>query len=444
MTKHFSSKIFGIVLTMVLFTISSFASYDVKFTEETLDNGMHVIYSIDKSAPVVSTVVHYKVGSRDEDPERTGFAHFFEHLMFEGTKDIERAHIDKYVNEAGGNLNAHTSFDETVYKFTVPSNQIKLALWIESQRMRHLLVDNTGLETQRGVVKEEKKQRYDNSPYGTWFEKMMSYLFNGGSYAWTPIGQAQHIDFASLEEFKAFYNNFYQPNNATLVIAGDFNIDDAKQYVRDYFGHYPKGKEPKRSEFTLKSLDQTYTEEVKDKMAQLPALFMGFRGPKMGEKDYYAMQYANQILATGESSRLYRRLVDQEQTAVQAVSNMMGLEKSGAIMFIGIPSVGTEPDVVQKQILEEVKKMINEGITDEEFEKARNILEASFVNGKKNTLEKAMSLARYHTYYGNADLINTEIEKYMDVKKEDVVNVVKKYLNTDNKVVLTYVPVEAN
>lgn len=428
----------------VLLSAYSMAYYEVKFEEETLNNGMHVIYSIDKSAPVVSTVVHYNVGSKDEDPTRTGFAHFFEHLMFEGTKDIERAHIDKYVNEAGGTLNAHTSFDETVYKFTVPSNQIKLALWIESQRMRHLLVDNVGLETQRGVVKEEKKQRYDNSPYGTMLEKMMENLFEGGSYAWTPIGSAQHIDVAGLDEFIEFYDNFYQPNNATLVITGDFDLEDAKQYVRDYFGHYPKAGEPKRSEFTLKPLEGTHRELIEDKMAQLPAIFMGYRAPKMGEKDYYAMEYLNQILATGESSRFYQRLVNKEQTAVQVASQLLGLEKAGFMMLIGIPAVGQEPEVVEKQIFEEIDNLINNGITDDEFTKARNILEARFVNGKKNTLEKAMTLASYHTYFGDANLINKEIDKYMSITKQDVIDVAKKYLDTDNKVILTYVPQKAN
>lgn len=434
----------AIIILGFLANLTLSAAYEVKFTEETLDNGLHVIYSVDKSAPVVSTIVHYRVGSRDEDPARTGFAHFFEHLMFEGTQDIPRSNIDKYVNEAGGNLNAHTSFDETVYKFTVPAHQIKLALWIESQRMRHLLVDNVGLETQRGVVKEEKKQRYDNSPYGTWMEKMMAYLFKGGSYSWTPIGAAQHIDVADLSEFKAFYNNFYQPNNATLVIAGDFRVEDAKKYVRDYFAHYPKGAEPKRSEFTMSPLTTTYREEVKDKMAQLPAIFIGYRTPKMGAPDYYAMEYLKQILATGESSRFYKRLIDNEQSAVQVASNLLGLEKDGAMILIGIPAMNTDPKTVENQIMEEIQKVIDNGITDEEFTKARNILEAQFVGGKKNTLEKAMTLARYYSYYKDASLINTEIDKYMAVTKSDVIAAAKKYLDTDKKVILTYIPEQAN
>ena len=277
--KELRKKFF---ITLAIALVLPFAVFGqanrIEFIKDTLANGLDVIYHIDKSAPVVSTIVHYNVGSKDEDPTRTGFAHFFEHLMFEATEDIPRATIDKYVQQAGGTLNAHTAFDETVYKFTVPADQIKLPLWIESQRMRKLLVEETGVETQRGVVKEERKMRVDNQPYGDLLERIFSRMFAGGSYAWTPIGSEQHIDKAEIKEFQEFYNRFYQPNNATLVIAGDFNLQDAREYVNTYFGSIPRAPEPYRPPFKLEPLKDKVREVIKDEKATLPALFIGYRG----------------------------------------------------------------------------------------------------------------------------------------------------------------------
>jgi len=415
---------------------------EIKYTEETLENGLHVIYHVDKSAPVVSCVLHYRVGSRDENPELTGFAHFFEHLMFEATDDIERAKIPEYINAIGGNLNAHTSFDETVYKFTVPSNEIKLPLWIESSRMRRLQVESIGVETQRGVVKEERSNRYDNQPYGTMLEKMMNGLFAGGNYSWTPIGSAQHIDNAKIKEFQEFYNNFYQPNNGTLVLAGDFNINDAKQYVREYFGNYPKAPEPVRSEFIMKPLKGETRATVYDKKAQLPALFIGYRAPQLGSKDHYAMELLTTVMAAGESSRMYRELVDEEQLAVQTSFIPLALEKSGAALIVGIPSPGNDPEKLEEEIDDLIEEVIEKGITDAELEKVKNITIMDKAQSNRNVLEKAMSLARYQSYYGDPSLINTEINNYLSVTKDDIKKVAKKYFGAKDRVVLTYLPGE--
>jgi len=412
----------------------------IKYELDSLSNGLKVIYCIDRSAPVVATVVHYKVGSKDENPNRTGFAHFFEHLMFEGTTNIPRATIDKYVEEAGGWLNAHTSFDETVFKFRVPSNEIRLALWIESQRMRGLLVDSVGVETQRSVVKEERKMRNDNTAYGTMFENMTDLLFHGSSYQWNPIGYEKHINAATIKEFKNFYNNFYQPNNAVLAIVGDFNIKDAKKYVRQYFGVYPRAKEPKRAKFKLPPLKKPAEKTVYDAKAQLPGVFVGYRGPQLGDKDYYAASLLGDILAAGESSRLYQELVDKEQIALYAAIQPMSLQRAGVIMLIGIPAIGHKPEEVLEGIDDEIKKIIEDGVTKEELQKAKNIKEAEFVSSNKTVLEKAMNLAKYYVYFGTPNLINTELKKYQKVTLSDIQNVAKKYLGTKNRVVLYYLP----
>jgi predicted Zn-dependent peptidase len=223
----------------------------IQFVEYDLPNGLHVILHENHAAPVVSTYVLYHVGSKNERADRTGFAHFFEHLMFEGSDNIPRGKIDKYVSSAGGNLNASTSFDQTDYFFNVPANQLKLALWIESERMMHSKIDETGVETQRKVVKEEKRMRYDNQPYGSLFEELAKLVFAGSPYSWVPIGSVQYIDQATIQEFRDFYKTYYLPNNATLAIAGDFNLDATKKLVEDYFGAIPKGPEIQRPEVKL-------------------------------------------------------------------------------------------------------------------------------------------------------------------------------------------------
>ncbi|MFN5094161.1 MAG: M16 family metallopeptidase [Ignavibacteria bacterium] len=413
----------------------------INFEEFTMKNGLHVILHKDVSAPNVAVLVQYRVGARDEDPKRTGFAHFFEHLMFEATDYYKRASLDKLIQGAGGELNAYTSFDETVYHFEVPSNEVRLPLWIEASRMRTLHVDSIGVETQRGVVKEERKNRYDNSPYGDWFERTSSKLFNNGMYSWTPIGSAQHIDNASIEEFKDFYNNFYQPNNATLVVSGDIDVKQVKGFVNEYFGKLPKGPQPKRSDVALKPMNPGIIREtIDDQKAQLPAVFMGYRGPKIGEKDAYAMSMLMDSMRSGESSRLYQRLVDKDQIAVQASGGAQNLQASGMMFGLAIVAPGKTPDEVIKAIDEEIEKVKKDGVTDEEFLKAKNIAEVRFIEGKKNVLEKARSLARYHTYFGKASMINTEIKDFMSIKKEDLKRVANQYFTQDSRVILQYMP----
>ncbi|MBI3259644.1 MAG: insulinase family protein [Ignavibacteriae bacterium] len=412
----------------------------IKFQEYDLPNGLHVIFHHDKSAPIVTSLLHYRVGSRNENPQRTGFAHFFEHLMFEATDDIPRATISKHIEGAGGQLNAYTTTDETVYYIELPANEIKLALWIESERMRKLHVESVGVETQRGIVKEERKRRIDNSRNGTWFEKMYKNLFDGCSYSWTPIGSSQHIDVATISEFKDFYNKFYQPNNATLVIVGDFDPKATREYVEAYFGIYSRGAEIKREDFKLNEIQAEYRETVEDTKAQLPAVYIGYRGPKKGHPDAYAIRMLNTVLAGGQSGRLYQRLVNKDQIAVQSYTFNQDLEYAGMLAAVGIVAPGKTPGEVEKAIYEEIERIQNDGVTDQEFQKARNTEEDKFIFGKKNVLEKAQALAKYHTFFGKANEINTEIEHYNKITKADLQRVAKQYFAQDKRVVLTYIP----
>ncbi|GBD06556.1 putative zinc protease [bacterium HR21] len=413
--------------------------YPIRFTEFTLANGLHVIVQRDTSAPVVATVLHYKVGSRNEERQRTGFAHFFEHLMFEGTEHIPRAAIDKYIQEAGGSLNAFTSFDATVYHLSLPAHQLPLALWIESERMRRLRIDSVGVETQRGVVKEERKMRYENSPYGDWMERMFARLFAGSPYEWTPIGASQHIDSARIEEFVQFYNTYYHPNNAVLAVVGDVEPEQVRQLVQTYFGQYPPGPELPPLRFELAPLVGEQRDTVFDPKAPQPAVFIGWRGPKAGDTDAYAMEMLLDILARGESSRLYRRLVDETQVAVQASAFLFDLQYAGAILSIGVAAPGKSIEEVERELLAVIERVKREGVTEAEFQKARNIREARFVMGKKAALEKALSLASYWATFGDANLINTELERYLRITPQDLQRVAQKYFTAD-RVVLRYLP----
>ncbi len=414
------------------------------FTEYDLPNGLHVILHEDHSAPVVATVLQYKVGSRDEDPRRTGFAHFFEHLMFESTDKIERATIDKMINGAGGQLNAFTSNDQTVYHFVVPSTQVRLALWIEAQRMRKLHVNQVGVETQRGVVKEERKNRYDNAPYGGWIEKTQSILFKGTPYEWSPIGSAQHIDSASIEEFKAFYDEYYQPNNAILVVSGDFDPAIVKETIEAYFGGYPKAPEPRRPVVTgLQPMQGEYRESINDQKAQLPALFMSYRGPTItNDEDGYALSLLTTIMSDGESSRLYRALVDSEQVAVQVSFSMIPRELVGMIFFVGIAAPGKGLDAVESAMDEQIARLIRDGVTEAELTKAKNAAEASFVSGRAGVYQKGLKFADAYRFDGSTSAVNDDLAKYMKVTRADIQRVAKRFLDTKQRVVLTYIPVK--
>lgn len=422
------------------FTVSAQVK-PLSFKEYDLPNGLHVILHEDHRAPVVATIVHYKVGARDEDPSRTGFAHFFEHLMFEGTDKIQRGTIDKMINGAGGELNAYTSNDETVYHFVVPSNQFRLALWIEAQRMRKLAVNSVGVETQRGVVKEERKNRYDNSPYGGWREQSQALLYKGTPYAWSPIGSSQHIDSAAIPEFVDFYNRFYQPNNAILVVAGDFDEKVARETIDAYFGGYAKAPMPPKPDFSKATpYTQSVRDTIFDQKARLPGVFISWQGIGAADKDVYAAEILTTILASGESSRLYSSVVDSQQVAVQATFFNQPLEYAGLASAIGIAAPGKNIVDAEQAILKVLEDVANNGITDEELQKAKNIAEAEYVGSRSDMHSIAGALAHSYRYDGSTNYLNTELEHYLKVTKADVQRVAKRLFSGTGRVTLLYIP----
>lgn len=432
------------LLAMVLGLFMATARAErIAFTEYDLPNGLHVILHPEHSAPVVTSYVLYHVGSKDERPDRTGFAHFFEHLMFEGSEHIKRGQIDKLVSGAGGNLNASTSSDQTDYHINLPANQVGLALWIESERMLHGKIDETGVETQRKVVKEERRLRYDNRPYGSLLEEMSKFVFKGTPYEWVPIGSVQYIDQASIQEFRDFYRAHYRPNNATLSLAGDFDPEAVKKLIADYFGPIPRGPDPQRPEIDWAAKAEGATLDVRRQNTPLPASMHAWRAPAETADDAYALEMLTNILAEGRSSRLYRRLVDAEQAALEAQAFPLLHEKAGMVAVFAVGNRGVTLQRLDELIDEEVAALRRDGVTEEELQKARNGKESAWASSYGTMNSRAKALAHYHQFYGNTDLINTELQKYLAVTREDLRRVANQYLAPASQFVLHYPPPSA-
>jgi Predicted Zn-dependent peptidases len=435
-------KIF-LVFLLIISSVLIKAQNKIEFTEFDLENGLHVILHQDNSTPIVAITTTYHVGSKNEQADRTGFAHFFEHLMFEGSEYIKRGEIMQLIQNAGGQLNASTSFDETNYYFLLPSNQVNLGLWVESERMLHAKIDSIGVETQRKVVKEERRQSIDNRPYGTIFENIFGHSFTVHPYRWTPIGSFQYIDKATIDEFRDFYKTFYVPNNAILSIAGDFKTDEMKALVTKYFGEIPKGK---KDIYRPNIVEPKKTKEVRDTVydkIQLPAFISAYHVPAQGTDDYYALSMLTTLLSSGQSSRLYKELVDKQQIAVYSSSIPLSLEDPGLFIVYAIASMGKTAPELETAVDNEIDKVKNNLIDKEEFDKLKNKTENDFIRENNSVLGIARNLANYKMFFGNANLINTELERYLKVTREDIKRVAEQYLTKENRTVLYYLPKQA-
>lgn len=432
------AKILALLFLMVGLLFSQ--ARKIEFTEYDLDNGLHVILHQDDTTPIVAVSIMYHVGSKNEDPARTGFAHFFEHLMFEGSDNIARGQFFKIVESAGGTLNANTSQDRTYYFEVLPSNQLELGLWLESERLMHAKVDTIGVETQRKVVKEERRQNYDNRPYGSVIEETFKRTFKVHPYHWLPIGSVQYIDEAKIDEFRDFYKTFYVPNNATLVISGDINIDETKDLIAKYFSDIPKsGKTIPRPDIVEPPLTKEIRDTVYDNI-QLPLVLQAYRIPAVGTHDYYSLEMLTTLLASGQSSRMQKSVVDQKQIAVNVGAFPFSLEDAGLFIAYGISNRGVSADDLEAAMQEELDRVKNEKITEREFHKLRNQIENDFISSNSTVAGIASSLATYNVLRDDTNLINSEIDKYMEVTIDDIIKVANKYLRNANRVVLYYLP----
>ena len=419
------------------------SAQEVEFTEYDLDNGLHVILHQDKSAPVVTTSVMYHVGAKDEDPERTGFAHFFEHLLFEGTKNIEKGSWFKLVSSNGGSNNANTSDDRTYYYENFPSNNMELALWMESERMLHPVIDQQGVDTQNEVVKEEKRLRMDNAPYGQILPEVKKHLFKKHPYRWATIGSMDHLDAATLEEFRAFNDKYYVPNNATLVVAGDIDIEKTKKLIKDYFGPIPQGSPVDRVNVKEDPITEQINATYYDPNIQLPAIVTAYRTPSMKEKDAYVLNMISSLLSDGKSSRLYKKLVDDQKQALQIGAFNLSQEDYGQYIIFGIPLGDVPLDTVLAETDEEIVKLQKDLISEREYQKLQNTFENRFVNSNSSVAGIASSLATYQMLYGDTNLINNEIDIYRSITREDIKRVANEYLKPNQRLVLKYLPKSA-
>ena len=412
----------------------------VAFTEYKLKNGLHVVLHQDKSAPVVAVSVMYHVGSKDEKPDRTGFAHFFEHLLFEGSANIKRGDFTKIVTSSGGRDNANTTQDRTFYYEEFPSNQLATGLWLESERMLHPVINEVGVKTQNEVVKEEKRMRVDNQPYGNFLPEIMKRLFTKHPYTWVPIGSMEHLDAATLTEFKDFNKKFYTPSNAVLVIAGDIDIAKTKLMVQQYFEEIPAGNVIERSRIMEQPITKEVIDTAYDSNIQVPAVMAAYRIPGMTSKESKILEMASAVLSQGNSSRMSKKMVDEKKNSLQVGSFSYALEDYGAYITYALPNNDTPLDTLLQDMDEEVVKLQNELISEAEFTKLQNQFENDFVGKNSRMLGVAENLANGYTFYNTTGNINTELDEIRKITRQDIQDVAKKYLSKNQRVVLYYLP----
>ena len=419
---------------------TTFTLPQIPIEQFTLENGLRVVLSEDHSVPVVSVCVYYDVGSRNEREGRTGFAHLFEHMMFQGSENVPKAAHFQYIFNSGGTMNGTTSTERTNYYQTLPANQLPLALWLESDRMRSLKVTQENLDNQRNAVQEEKRLNYDNRPYSNAFLRLNELIFKNPANAHSTIGSMQDLDDATIDDVREFFRIYYAPNNAVLVIVGDFDTAEAKQLVEKYFATIPRQPAPPGVDVSEPAEVAGKLETYPDKFAQLPALMLGWKAPTRRTPDAYALTLAGDLLLEGESSRLYQRLVKGDESVV-AVQGGVGERRGPSSLYLfAIPKPGRTTEEIRHTINEEIARLSTEGPTPEEMEKLRNGLLNDAVRGRQSTMYRAQRISEYALYDGDPNLINTEIERYLAVTPEQIKDAVARYLDTDNHALMEVVP----
>lgn len=433
-------KRFFLLLFFCAFLLQNAVAQNIKFAEYDLPNGLKVLLHEDHSTPIVAVSVMYHVGSKNEKPKRSGFAHFFEHLLFEGSANLKRGDFEDYINKAGGTNNANTWYDRTYYHEVLPSNQLALGLWLESERMLHAKVENVGIETQRQVVKEERRLRVDNQPYGRLLEETLLRVFTVHPYKSSVIGSMEDLDAAQEVDYKTFYADFYRPDNAILSIAGDIDIEQTKKLVDVYFKNIPRGKSEIQRKFPQEPpMAREKRDTVYDNV-QLPAVVLGYHIPAQGTKDFYAVKMLGMLLSQGESSRMQKIIVDEQQKAVFAGSFPLELEDPGANICFAIGNMGVDPSELEKSMDAVIADVQTNLIPEIEFQKLQNQVENDFVTANTTVAGIAESLANYEMYFGDANLINTELDRYRKVTREDIRAAANKYLNKNARVALYWLP----
>jgi predicted Zn-dependent peptidase len=428
---------------VLMFTATLLQAQKVSYEEYDLENGLHVILHQDRAAPIVITSVMYHVGGKDRSEGRTGFAHFFEHLLFEGSKNIGRGQWFKIVASNGGQVNANTSQDRTYYYEIFPSNKLELGLWMESERMLHPVIEQQGVDTQNEVVKEERRLSYDNAPYGQLLFRVSENLFRAHPYKDPNIGYMKDLDAASLEEFLEYNEAYYAPNNAVLVVAGDIDPEKTRRLIKDYFGPIQAGDPVVRNYPVEDPINQTINATAIDPNIQVPATVLAYRTPGFRERDAYALEMISSYLSDGKSSKLYRKMVDEQKQALQVGAFNIGQEDYGIYLVYSLPVGATELDLLAVEMEEEITKVREALISERDYQKLQNTFENQFVNANSSIAGIAGSLASFYLLYGDTGLINNQIDIYRSITREEIREVAKKYLNPSQRLELKYLPEES-
>jgi predicted Zn-dependent peptidase len=415
----------------------------------TLPNGLRVILSEDHTAPLVAVNLWYHVGSANERAGRTGFAHLFEHMLFQGSADVGASEHFELVQRAGGTLNGTTWLDRTNYFETVPSNQLELVLWLEANRMGYLLPAMTQqkLDTQRDVVQNERRWSMDNQPYGTWWERLPALTFPiDHPFHHSLIGSMADLDAASLDDIAHFFATYYTPDNAVLTIAGDFDRGEAQAMVERHFGPIPRGAgKPPLPDMSVPPTFGGALREVVADDVMLPRLFLAFRSPIFGSEEYYAASVAGAILGMKRGSRLHRALVREQQVAAEAQAFTYDLSKGSDLLVVDVtarPETGTE--TLEKAVHTEIDLMYRHGVTPQEVARAVTLIETELVTALQSAGERADRLSTFATYFGDPGLVNRQADFYRAVTAERVNAFVRERLGPENRASLLYVPRDAD
>lgn len=426
-------------LALLMFVGYSSTAQKVEFEEFDLDNGLHVILHQDNTAPVVTTTVMYDVGGKDRELNRTGFAHFFEHLLFEGSENIERGEFMKIIPANGGTFNATTSQDRTYYYEVFPSNKLELGLWLESERMLHPVIDQVGVDTQNEVVKEEKRQSYDR-PYGKILEEIGKNLFEVHPYKDPNIGYMKDLDAATLEQFNAYFDKYYGPNNAVLVIAGDLDIEKTTGMVKEYFGEVKSRPEVVRNFPKETPIAETKKVKAYDANIQIPAIIAAYRLPGQASRDAFVLDMISTYLSGGKSSVLYKKIVDEQKQALQVQAVNLGQVDYNIFALFALPQGDVSLDVLLDEMDEEIKIMQTELISERDYQKLQNQFENRFVSSNSSVAGIASSLATYYMLYGDVNLINNQLDLYKSITRDEIRDVAAKYLSPNQRVEIQYLP----
>lgn len=411
--------------------------------EFTLANGLRVVLSQDRAIPVVSVAVYYDVGSRNEKEGRTGFAHLFEHMMFQGSENVPKAAHFQYIFNAGGTMNGTTSTERTNYFETLPSNYLPLAFWLESDRMRSLKVTQENLDNQRNAVQEEKRLRYDNQPYVNAFLRMNELIFNNPANAHSTIGSMEDLDAATIDDVQQFFRIYYAPNNAVLSVVGDFDNEEARALVDKYFGSIPAQPVPPPVDVSESDTVAIREETFNDPLAPAPAFVLGWKVPERRTPDFYALSLAGTLLFEGDSSRLYQKLVKGDESVVSIEGGVDERRGPSALYIFALPKPGEEVSKIREQIFDEIRRLSAEGPTEAEMEKLQNSLCNDAVRGRQSTMYRAQRLAEFALYDSDPRLVDSELDHYLGVTAEDIQRAVSLYMDLENRVVLDIVPAAA-